>query len=268
MSRATSRLPGGARPRPRRRGQRGVDRGIAGPDLRTPSLDALDEALDAGVESFPRPLCMPTPRSKPDVLSSISPLVGDARARPDELAEQRGVPHAGRDGKTGETLVKSALAPMFVTRPAGPLMVGEQISSAAETGRRSRTLTGPRASSSPSSAFSQRSSDTNPTRRSHIDYVPDLGEWKTAWDHVSFEGFLGTRMRMQFTWEGCDSALAAPLVLDLARLGRGRTRAGRAGRVGRPRVLLQGPMGGDEHRLDPQFQRLCDWAQGLKGRRP
>ncbi|MGW6505933.1 inositol-3-phosphate synthase, partial [Nonomuraea angiospora] len=33
-----------------------------------------------------------------------------------ELAARRGVPYAGRDGKTGETLVKSALAPMFADR--------------------------------------------------------------------------------------------------------------------------------------------------------
>ena len=45
-----------------------------------------------------------------------------------------------------------------------------------------------------------------------------MGEWKTAWDHIVFEGFLGVRMKLQFTWEGCDSTLAAPLLLDLMRL--------------------------------------------------
>ena len=52
----------------------------------------------------------------------------------------------------------------------------------------------------------------------HIDDVPALGDWKTAWDHIAFDGFLGTRMILQTTWQGCDSALAAPLILDLARL--------------------------------------------------
>ncbi len=69
----------------------------------------------------------------------------------------------------------------------------------------------------------------------------DIGDFKTAWDLITFTGFLGTPMRMEFTWHGCDSALAAPLVLDLARLtaaahrGRARRPADRAG------VLLQGP---------------------------
>ena len=52
----------------------------------------------------------------------------------------------------------------------------------------------------------------------HIDDVPALGDWKTAWDHIAFDGFLGSRMVLQTIWQGCDSALAAPLVLDLARL--------------------------------------------------
>lgn len=44
----------------------------------------------------------------------------------------------------------------------------------------------------------------------HIDDVPALGDWKTAWDHIAFDGFLGARMVLQTTWQGCDSALAAP----------------------------------------------------------
>ena len=46
---------------------------------------------------------------------------------------------------------------------------------------------------------------------------------------------------MQFTWEGCDSALAAPLLLDLARLAALALERGEAGVAGRARVLLQGP---------------------------
>ena len=75
----------------------------------------------------------------------------------------------------------------------------------------------------------------------HIEDVRDMGEWKTAWDHIVFEGFLGVRMKLQFTWEGCDSALAAPLLLDLIRLAALALERGRARPAGRARVLLQGP---------------------------
>jgi len=71
-----------------------------------------------------------------------------------------------------------------------------------------------------------------------IDYVPSLQDWKTAWDFVHFEGFLGTRMSLQFTWTGSDSALAAPLVLDLIRLADFAMRGGR-GRDAADRLFLQ-----------------------------
>jgi myo-inositol-1-phosphate synthase len=48
-------------------------------------------------------------------------------------------------------------------------------------------------------------------------WFDSLGDWKTAWDHIHFRGFLGTPIALQFTWQGCDSLLAAPLVLDLVR---------------------------------------------------
>ena len=49
-----------------------------------------------------------------------------------------------------------------------------------------------------------------------IEYIQSLDDWKTAWNHIHFRGFLGVKMIMQFTWQGCDSVLAGPLVLDLA----------------------------------------------------
>ena len=84
-------------------------------------------------------------------------------------------------------------------------------------------------------------SATVPEGDLHIDDVPALGDWKTAWDHIAFDGFLGTRMILQTTWQGCDSALAAPLVLDLARLLARAHERGLSGPLTRPGLLLQGP---------------------------
>ena len=85
----------------------------------------------------------------------------------------------------------------------------------------------------------------------------DIGDFKTAWDLITFSGFLGTPMRMEFTWHGCDSALAAPLVLDLARL----TAAAHARRAGRPAdragVLLQGPARRRAARAGRAVGRCC-----------
>jgi myo-inositol-1-phosphate synthase len=183
-----------------------------------------------------------------------------------QLARQRRLPLAGSDGKTGETLVKAVLAPMFVDRAlrvrswAGTNLLG---------GGDGATLGHPGSASSKlaskACAVSALLGD-EVTAPVHIDNVPDLGDWKTAWDHISFTGFLGVRMTLQFTWTGCDSALAAPLVLDLARL----TAAGQAAGCGGPLPALafffKDPMTGGEpvpHGLAEQAAVLHRWAATL-----
>jgi myo-inositol-1-phosphate synthase len=94
----------------------------------------------------------------------------------------------------------------------------------------------------------------------HIDRVADMGEWKTAWDHVTFEGFLGARMTMQFTWQGCDSALAAPLVIDLARLMSLAHGAGHAGPVTPLAFFFKNPVGTQDYGLAEQYAALTAWA--------
>jgi len=91
--------------------------------------------------------------------------------------------------------------------------------------------------------------------------VEDMGDWKTAWDHVSFEGFLGTRMTMQFTWQGCDSALAAPLVLDMVRLLARAHRVGEIGPVGALGFFFKDPIGATDHSLSAQWQALGEWCE-------
>ena len=89
-----------------------------------------------------------------------------------------------------------------------------------------------------------------------------MGEWKTAWDHIVFEGFLGVRMKLQFTWEGCDSALAAPLrarprsgspALALER-GRARPAAPSSRSSSRTRSATT------EHALHRQYEMLERWV--------
>lgn len=180
-----------------------------------------------------------------------------------DAAERTGLPYAGSDGKTGETLVKSALAPMFATRA---LDLRSWTSINLLGGGDGATLADPAAARSKTE-----------TKRSgldamighpvpgpmHIDQVEDLGEWKTAWDHVRFDGFLGTRMTLQFTWQGCDSSLAAPLVLDLARLTAAAHAAGRSGALPALGFFFKDPAGSTEHRLAEQWRDLVAWREGL-----
>jgi myo-inositol-1-phosphate synthase len=71
-------------------------------------------------------------------------------------------------------------------------------------------------------------------------------------------------MRLQFTWEGCDSALAAPLILDLARLGALALARGDGGVVSELAFFFKDPAGCTEHALERQYDLLLGWAaQGV-----
>ncbi|WP_327287008.1 inositol-3-phosphate synthase [Streptomyces sp. NBC_01198] len=184
----------------------------------------------------------------------------------DELARSIGVPYTGNDGKTGETLVRSALAPMFAHRAlrvrawSGTNLLG---------GGDGATLADPSAAASKTASKARSLAELLPDPvegEVHIDDVPALGDWKTAWDHIAFDGFLGVRMTMQFTWQGCDSALAAPLVLDLVRL-LGRAMAdGEVGVQPQFAFFFKDPMGSSEHRLVAQYEHLRTWAAQFAGR--
>ncbi|MYW67592.1 myo-inositol-1-phosphate synthase [Streptomyces sp. SID8379] len=191
---------------------------------------------------------------------NFTPSTGAALPALDELARLRGVPYAGRDGKTGETLVKSALAPMFTQRAlrlrswSGTNLLG---------GGDGATLADPDAARSKTESKQRSLEETvgHPVEgQVHIDNVPEMGEWKTAWDHISFEGFLGVRMSMQFTWQGCDSTLAAPLILDLARLATLALRRGESGALPALGFFFKDPAASTEHNLTLQYESLTGWA--------
>jgi myo-inositol-1-phosphate synthase len=70
-------------------------------------------------------------------------------------------------------------------------------------------------------------------------------------------------MSLQFTWQGCDSALAAPLVLDLARLVARAHAAGAVGPLPALAFFFKDPVDTDEHRLAAQYETLRQWARSL-----
>jgi myo-inositol-1-phosphate synthase len=181
----------------------------------------------------------------------------------DELARDRGVPYAGNDGKTGETLLKSVLAPMFVMRNlrvlswSGLNLLG---------GGDGEGLASPGANAAKVASKQRVLRDIlgyEPGGTSRIDFVEDIGDFKTAWDLVTFAGFLGTGMRLEFTWHGCDSALAAPLVLDLARLVAAAHRAGRVGPLADLGFFFKDPVGAGPAALCEQWAALVAFAGTL-----
>ena len=180
-----------------------------------------------------------------------------------QLAESAGLPYAGHDGKTGETLLKSVLAPMFAMRH---LQVRSWSGTNLLGGGDGARLAEPEANAAKAASKQRVLRETlgyEPEGQTRIEYVPEIGDFKTAWDLVTFGGFLGTAMRLEFTWHGCDSALAAPLVLDLARLCAAAHAAGRRGPVESLGFFFKDPLGDGPHALADQWRVLCEFVAGL-----
>ena len=182
-------------------------------------------------------------------------------------AASSGLPYAGRDGKTGQTLLRSVLGPMFTQRAlavrawSGTNLLG---------GGDGAALADPAAAAAKNAGKERVLADTlgtTPEGEVHIDDVPALGDWKTAWDHIAFDGFLGTRMILQTIWQGCDSALAAPLILDLARLVARAEEAGLSGPLGELGFYFKDPVGDGPSSLAEQYAALTGFAGRLAGER-
>jgi myo-inositol-1-phosphate synthase len=179
-----------------------------------------------------------------------------------QLALAAGLPSAGQDGKTGETWLRSVLAPALKSRGlnvlswAGTNLLG---------GGDGATLANPHAVAGKLQSKNRGLAElTNgAVTPLHIDNVPDLGETKVAWDHINVEGFLGTRLTLQTTWSAYDSMLAAPMVLDLARLMALADASGESGEIGSLGFFFKDPWGSDEHSFANQHRNLLEWAQTM-----
>ncbi|MBP3695850.1 MAG: inositol-3-phosphate synthase [Thermoguttaceae bacterium] len=225
--------------------------------------DAFRALLDASAES-------PVPASTLYAAAAMelgydfvnfTPSLGATPPAFEQLAERTASRFYGNDGKTGETLMKSVLAPMFAHRNLHVMSwVGHNI-----FGNRDGIVL-----DDPHNKATKVSSKNHlleqilgypPQTLVTIEYIKSLGDWKTAWDHIHFQGFLGTPMTLQFTWQGCDSLLAAPLVLDLLRLTELARRRNFTGRMDFLACFFKSPIRVEEQSFVRQFEELEDWLR-------
>ncbi|MBN6036311.1 inositol-3-phosphate synthase [Amycolatopsis sp. 195334CR] len=244
---------------------------VSSTEAPTPELPEHNDLglLEAALEDPARAVLPPSSLMAYAALRAGSPYVeftpsaGISMSALRALAADLGLPYAGSDGKTGETLLRTVLAPMFTSRA---LRVRSWSGTNLLGGGDGETLGDPTKVNSKLESKARGLAallGEQVTAPLHIDNVPDLGETKTAWDNVSFEGFLGARMSLQFTWTGYDSALAAPLVLDLARFTAAAHAAGQSGALTGLGFFFKDPMGSDEHRFAEQTRLLHEWAGTL-----
>ncbi len=230
------------------------------------TLEAFEKAIDKNDVKKVRPsaiyayaaasLGMPFVHFTPSN-SALTPAI-------EELFENNNTPFMGCDGKTGETLVKSALAPMFKYRDLRVLSWQGYNILGDRDGRVLSDSTNKQSKLDSKDALLPSILGYPLHTHVGIDYVPSLHDLKTAWDYVHFEGFLGFKMSLQFTWQGCDAILAAPLVLDLVRFADLAASRGESGALPHLACFFKRPFGVGEHDLHHQWHMLCAYLDRVR----
>lgn len=167
-----------------------------------------------------------------------------------ELAEKTKMPIAGKDFKTGQTLVKSGFAPIIGTRCLGlsgwfsTNILGNRDGLVLDEPANFRTKEISKLSTLESILVPENQPDLYQDyyHKVRINYYPPRNDNKEVWDNIDIFGWMGYPMQIKINFLCRDSILAAPLLLDLCLLS---DLAARAGRYGIQRFLsffLKSPM--------------------------
>jgi myo-inositol-1-phosphate synthase len=155
----------------------------------------------------------------------------------EQLARQRGVAIGGKDFKTGQTMLKTVLSPMFKARMLG---VSGWYSTNILGNRDGEVLDDPESfKTKEESKLGVLEHILQPQlypelygklyHKVRINYYPPRGDNKEGWDNIDIFGWLGYPMQIKVDFLCRDSILAAPLVLDLALFFDLAQRAGLSG---------------------------------------
>ena len=167
-----------------------------------------------------------------------------------ELADRTKMPIAGKDFKTGQTLVKSGFAPIISTRCLGldgwfsTNILGNRDGLVLDEPANFRTKEVSKLSTLETILCADEQPDlyTDYYHKVRINYYPPRNDNKESWDNIDIFGWMGYPMQIKINFLCRDSILAAPVCLDLCLL---IDVAARAGRYGIQRFLsffLKSPM--------------------------
>ncbi len=194
----------------------------------------------------------------PSVAADIPALI--------ELAKQSGVPLCGKDGKTGQTFLKTVLAPALRARALhvdgwystnilgnrDGLALSDQGSLASKVGTKGSVL-------------EQILGYPVEDHLIDIRYYKPRGDNKESWDNIDITGFLGQPMQIKVNFLCRDSILAAPLVIELIRLMDLAQRRGLSGVQPQLGVFFKQPMAevgqNPENAFQAQQDILLSWLE-------
>ncbi len=199
----------------------------------------------------------------PSVAADIPALV--------ELADLRKVPIAGKDGKTGQTFIKTVLAPALRSRA---LKVEGWYSTNILGNRDGLALSN---EDSLASKVKTKSSVLEDILGYQVeDHIVDIryyrprGDNKEAWDNIDVTGFLGQPMQIKVNFLCKDSILAAPLAIEIARCLDLAKQRGESGIQEQLSVFFKLPMarsGKPEQAFHRQEEMLLSWLTRQKRER-
>lgn len=201
-------------------------------------LDAFEKGLDANDDSIPPSMIyayaaikcgIPYANGAPNLSADVPALL--------DLAAQNSVPVSGKDFKTGQTLMKTILAPGFKARMLG---IRGWYSTNILGNRDGEVLDDPESFKTKEESklgvldyilqpdlYPELYGDISHVVR--INYYPPRGDNKEGWDNVDIFGWLGYPMQIKIDFLCRDSILAAPIVLDLVLFLDLAARAGMTG---------------------------------------
>jgi myo-inositol-1-phosphate synthase len=167
-----------------------------------------------------------------------------------QLAEQTRQPIAGKDFKTGQTLVKSGFAPIISTRCLGlsgwfsTNILGNRDGLVLDEPENFHTKEVSKLSTLETILKPQDQPDlyTDYYHKVRINYYPPRNDNKESWDNIDIFGWLGYPMQVKINFLCRDSILAAPVCLDLCLLSDLAARAGRYGTQRWLSFFLKSPM--------------------------
>jgi myo-inositol-1-phosphate synthase len=232
------------------------------------NLAKLEAALDAD-----DPVISPSMRYFYAANKARVPFCNFTPTIPSHALEQHamelGNPFCGCDGKTGQTLVKTALASMFRVRQLQILgwysvnFLGNNDGLCLDAPESNKTKV-----LSKSAVLDSILGYKVPNHQGHIHYYKPRGDAKEAWDNIDIIGFGGVPMQMKINFLCQDSILAAPLVIDLIRLLDVAKRTGERGIQRQLSLFFKSPYAAagetPVHDLFEQERMLLDWVEARK----
>jgi myo-inositol-1-phosphate synthase len=242
------------------------------------TIASFEQALEANDPSIPSSMVyayaaikegIPYANGAPNLSADVPALM--------QLAAETGTPLAGKDLKTGQTLIKTVIAPGLKARLLG---VEGWYSTNILGNRDGEVLDDPESFKSKEetkksvldfilqpSLYPDLYEDLHHVVR--INYYPPRGDNKEGWDNIDLFGWLGYQMQLKINFLCRDSILAAPIVLDVALFLDLAKRAGMHGIQEWLSFYFKAPMHAPglypEHDLFIQLMKLKNTLRWLKG---